>query len=67
MAEFAANLGWVALFVMLLWLAFVVPYQMAERRNRSGGLWILISLVGSPFLAILLLIALGPDKTDRDI
>jgi len=42
-----------------IWLFFVLPYQMAVRRNRNGWLWILISLVGSPLLAILLLFALG--------
>ncbi|WP_256415707.1 hypothetical protein [Ruegeria sp. HKCCD7255] len=32
---------------------------MAGRRNRSGLIWFLIGLVGSPLLAILLLLALG--------
>lgn len=60
---FAGILGLAAgilVLVFVIWLYFVLPYQMAERRNRNGVIWILISLVGSPLLAILLLIALGP-------
>ncbi len=50
--------GLLALFVVL-WLYILLPAGMAERRNRSQVIWVLISLVGSPFLAVLLLLALG--------
>lgn len=53
-------------FVVLLiaaafavWLYILLPAGMAERRNRSKLIWVLISLVGSPILACLLLLALG--------
>ncbi|MEP3634086.1 MAG: hypothetical protein ABJQ23_20010 [Shimia thalassica] len=52
----------VALLVILLFvigLFIVLPAQMASGRNRNPVVWVLISLVGSPLLAILLLLALG--------
>ncbi len=42
----------------VIWL-YILPITMAGRRNRSGLIWFLIGLVGSPILAILLLLALG--------
>ncbi|WP_281973139.1 hypothetical protein [Ruegeria faecimaris] len=43
----------------VIWLWIIVPMNMAQNRNRSGLIWVLISIVGSPLLAILLLYALG--------
>ena len=43
------------------WFYILLPAGMAERRNRSQLIWVLISLVGSPILACLLLLALGDD------
>jgi len=43
----------------VVWLYILLPAGMAERRNRSQIIWVLISLVGSPILACLLLLALG--------
>jgi len=57
--------GFLSLVLFLIAIAFVVwlyillPAGMAERRNRSQIIWVLISLVGSPILACLLLLALG--------
>lgn len=48
----------VALFIVL-WLYILLPAGMAERRNRSRLIWVLISIFGSPILACLLLLALG--------
>ncbi len=47
--------------VMYVWwqLCISLPYQMAQDRNRDGVAWVLISLIGSPFLAIFLLWLLG--------
>lgn len=55
---FSLVFGLFALFVVL-WLYILLPAGMAERRNRSQLIWVLISLVGSPILACLLLLALG--------
>ncbi|WP_170443908.1 hypothetical protein [Ruegeria arenilitoris] len=46
------------LLVVVIWL-YILPITMAGRRNRSGLIWFLIGLVGSPLLAFLLLLALG--------
>ncbi len=48
----------IVLGVFVIWL-YILPITMAGRRNRSGLIWFLIGLVGSPLLAILLLLALG--------
>lgn len=53
--------GLFALFIVL-WLYILLPAGMAERRNRSQFVWVLISLFGSPILACLLLLALGDAK-----
>ena len=50
--------GLFALFIVV-WLYILLPAGMAERRNRSQLIWVLISLFGSPILACLLLLALG--------
>jgi len=42
-----------------LWLYILLPADMAERRNRSQLIWVLISIFGSPILACLLLLVLG--------
>ena len=54
-------LGLIALLVVV-WLYILLPAGMAERRNRSQFIWVLISLFGSPVLACLLLLALGDDE-----
>jgi hypothetical protein len=56
MLEFVAVL---AVLVFVLWLYIFLPVGMATARGRSAFIWVLISLVGSPLLAILLLLALG--------
>nr|WP_309504130.1 hypothetical protein [uncultured Roseovarius sp.] len=46
----------------IVWLYILLPARMAQERNRAPLIWVLISFVGSPILAILLLIALGDAK-----
>ena len=55
---FSVVFGLLALF-FVLWLYILLPAGMAQRRNRSQLIWVLVSLVGSPILACLLLWALG--------
>ena len=55
---FSLVVALLALFVVL-WLYILLPAGMAEPRNRSQLIWVLISLFGSPILACLLLLALG--------
>lgn len=54
------------IFLFAFWLYILLPMGMARSRNRSGLLWVLISIVGSPVLAILLLIALGNAPSYQD-
>lgn len=51
------------ILIVTVWL-YVLPITMAGRRNRSRLIWFLIGIVGTPLLAILLLMALGnaPDQ-----
>jgi hypothetical protein len=54
------------LFLLVgLWLYILLAARMANDRNRNAVIWVLISLVGSPVLAILLLIALGTKPTPQ--
>jgi hypothetical protein len=55
---FAVVFGLLALW-LCIWLYILLPADMAERRNRSKLIWVLVSLFGSPILACLLLLALG--------
>jgi hypothetical protein len=52
------------LLVFLFWFSIILPAQMATSRGRNWFIWICISMIGTPLLAILLLIALG-DAPDR--
>jgi len=49
--------------IFVIWFWIFLPLQMANRRNRSAVIWLLISILFSPILAILLLLALGNDKS----
>jgi hypothetical protein len=51
-------IGLVALLIVA-WIYIFLPAGMAARRNRSQFIWVLISLVGSPILACLILLVLG--------
>lgn len=52
--------------ILIVWLYFYLPAMMAIDRNRSATIWVLISLVGSPLLAVLLLFALGDAPEDEE-
>ena len=41
------------------WLYITVPAGMARKRRRDPTAWVLIAILGSPFLAIFLLLVLG--------
>ncbi len=47
----------------IVWLVFLLPADMARERGRDPFVWVLISIVGNPLLAILLLAALGDAKS----
>lgn len=49
---------------LTIWLVFLLPAEMAKERRRDPVAWVLISLLGSPFLAIFLLWFLGEATAD---
>lgn len=61
MENIAAILFGFLVVFLVVWFYILLPAGMAGRRNRSQLIWVLISLVGSPILACLLLLALGDD------
>lgn len=62
--EFLFGLTLAALAIwFFIWLCIQVPYRMAENRNRDGFVWVAISVLGSPFLAIILLWIAGDRKS----
>lgn len=56
--------GFAVLF-FIVWLYVLLPSDMARERRRDPMVWVLISIVGSPLLAILLLMALGDAPTNE--
>ena len=51
---------------LVVWFYIILPAQMAGTRNRSAVIWVLISFVGSPLLAIPLLLVLGDAPSDEE-
>lgn len=47
----------------LFWVVVEVPRDMAKERNRDPVAWVLVSIFGSPVLAIFLLWLLGEAET----
>lgn len=62
MDSFAVTAMFVAASLFVFWLYILLPVGMASRRNRSALVWVLISLVVSPFVAVLLLLVLGDNR-----
>ena len=45
--------------LFVIYLFFVIPMEMAQKRNRSAVIWVLISLFVSPFVETIGLWILG--------
>lgn len=43
----------------IVFALYVLVAKMAERRNRSAVAWLIVAFLGSPLLAIILLLCLG--------
>lgn len=56
-------LGPVLTFGILFLFYIMVPARMASARNRSTLAWVLVSLFGSPILAVFLLLLLGARRS----
>ena len=46
------------LMILYVWM-FVTVAKMAQRRNRSEVLWVIVSIIATPFLAMIVLSAIG--------
>jgi hypothetical protein len=61
---FLLLVGIVFLFVIGISIAlFIIVALMAKNRNRNVVLWVLLSIIASPLLIILILLAIGNDET----
>lgn len=47
---------------LTIWLVFLLPARMARDRGRDPVAWVLVALLGTPFLAIFLLWVLGDHR-----
>jgi len=62
MMDLAEAIALFLIFIAMYTIWILVPASMAANRNRSQTLWVLISIIASPIIAILLLAALGEDS-----
>lgn len=62
--------------IMLVALVFIIGVYvglyalvavMAQRRGRSAAMWIVVSLLGTPFLSILILLIIGKSRERYDM
>lgn len=44
-------------FCIGLWV--IVPAKMAKKRNREPAIWVILSVIASPLVAIIALLAVG--------
>lgn len=54
-----------ALLWFMVWFVIFLPAGMAKKRNRSAVIWVLVSILLSPFVAIVLLLLFGKNETYR--
>lgn len=59
MEGFFVLLFGLAVLWFTLWLFILLPARIAEARGRSALVWVLLSLIFSPFFAIFFLWLLG--------
>lgn len=48
-----------------VWLWIIVPAKMAKQRHREPAIWIILSVIASPLVAIVALLAVG-DADERE-
>lgn len=55
------------LFIIGAWIGlYVLTAVMAQNRNRSAVLWIILSILSTPVLAIILLLVLGKNDSNNE-
>ena len=57
--------GWFVALVLFVWLCVLFPADLAEKRNRSQFLWVLVAIVATPLTAVVLLSILGEKADNR--
>lgn len=45
--------------LFFLWLWVIVPAKMAKKRHREPAIWVILSVIASPLVAIVALLAVG--------
>lgn len=66
MEGFILIIAYGAVLWFIVWFAIFLPAGMARKRNRSALVWVLVSILLSPFVAIVLLLMLGVNQTYRN-
>ncbi|MBR0183317.1 MAG: hypothetical protein IJQ05_08620 [Bacteroidaceae bacterium] len=55
------------MFAIGVWVGlYVLVAVMAQKRHRSAVLWIILSILSTPILAIILLLVLGTDDSGEE-
>lgn len=60
--SFLSSLIVIVMFIIVLSIyvgLYVLVALMAKRRNRSAALWVIVSLLATPLLAIIILLCIG--------
>lgn len=57
----------VGLFIIGAWIGlYILVAVMAKKRNRNVALWVLLSIIASPLLIVIILLAVGDDNSRID-
>ncbi|QUB74613.1 hypothetical protein J5A56_09350 [Prevotella melaninogenica] len=59
----AFALGTMIIIGLFCIIGYIIVAMMARKRNRSVALWILFSLLGTPWLMILILFCIGKNES----
>lgn len=66
MDVFILIIAYGAMLWFIVWFVIFLPAGMAKKRNRSAVVWVLVSIILSPLVAILLLVMVGRNRTYRN-
>jgi hypothetical protein len=56
----------IILFIVGAWIGmYIIVAVMAQRRNRSVVIWVLLSMIASPLLMIIILLVVGNDNRNN--
>ena len=52
--------------IFCIWLWVIVPAKMAKKRHREPAIWVILSVIASPLVAIIALLAVGDADERKD-